>query len=173
MNLIKKIYDDDGNNNVMIMMTLADKYEGRPVSLKQHAKCFSQWQHRFHKKVVLPLAKRLASTSCCLNEMQAWRHNIWIRGNHSQLSYYDRTTLLGPLPALQRKSQAKTLMLVSSSVIKPLTHWPLGNVAEVLIFKLIIPNNKLDTHCEIALWWMLQNVINNKSTLSWLGAVSQ
>ena len=47
-----------------------------------------------------------------------------------------------------------------------LNHWPLGDVTVILtnlIF--IIQNITLGTRCEIALRWMSQNCINEKSTL--------
>ena len=44
-----------------------------------------------------------------------------------------------------------------------LTHWPLGDVE--VIFNLIIQDSSLDTHYEIALRWMPQNLTNEKSTL--------
>ena len=50
-----------------------------------------------------------------------------------------------------------------------LTHYSMGKVAVFLnrcvIFKLIIGNTVLGTHCEIALWWMQQHFTNERSTL--------
>ena len=49
-----------------------------------------------------------------------------------------------------------------------LTHWPQGNVA--IILKTIISENMLwikiiSTSCEIALWWMPSNTIDDRSSL--------
>ena len=43
------------------------------------------------------------------------------------------------------------------------THWPLGE--KILFFKLIMQNNSLGTRCEIALSWMPQNLISEKSII--------
>ena len=48
-----------------------------------------------------------------------------------------------------------------------LTHWLLGNCArnfKNIIFKLIMQDSNLGTHCEIILRWMPQNFINEEST---------
>ena len=49
-----------------------------------------------------------------------------------------------------------------------LTHWSLGDMAvieKVYFFKLIVHNNNLGAHCEIAIMWMPQNLIGEKSKL--------
>ena len=43
------------------------------------------------------------------------------------------------------------------------THWPLEDVAVIL--KLIQQNSSFNTHCEVDLRWMLQNLTDEKSTL--------
>ena len=47
------------------------------------------------------------------------------------------------------------------------THWPLGDVAVIwksIIFKLILKDSSLVIQCKIALRWMPQDLVNEKST---------
>ena len=47
-----------------------------------------------------------------------------------------------------------------------LAPWRAGNNFKSIIFKLIIQNSCLGTHCEIALMWMPQNSFDDKSALA-------
>ena len=65
-----------------------------------------------------------------------------------------------------------------SCIVNSLTPGRCGSDFQRVIFKLIMQNSSLGTHCEIALRWMPQSLINKKSTTQhwfrlWLGAVRE